>query len=269
MFATVYNSENRKFALVITLKCQGEKSFRIIAEDYSKPNSEYAKRDILVNGERTIYLSFPVTPQFLTLQVFNTKDAQDKNFTVTLQEDDLKTFNVWLDAETNDFLKLAIPFCQVCGFQNGQPQGKVYTTDNQQFTIKYFDIIRDQKSGKQLSTPARIGHQTGIIEVSKMRFDHYTIPMRLIILLHEFSHKYKNPKIGLQINDEVGADINALYIYLGLGFSKIDAICVFANVFLKAQTKGNIERMRKIMDYIQKFENGEFAKPLYNPEYAK
>ena len=84
--------------------------------------------------------------------------------------------------------------------------------------------------------------------------------MRLIILLHEFSHKYKNPKIGLEINDEIGADINALYIYLGLGFSKIDAICVFANVFLKAQTKGNIERMRKIMDYIQKFENQEFAK---------
>lgn len=36
MFATVYNSENRKFALVVTLKCQGEKSFRIIAEDYGK-----------------------------------------------------------------------------------------------------------------------------------------------------------------------------------------------------------------------------------------
>jgi ferritin len=66
--------------------------------------------------------------------------------------------------------------------------------------------------------------------------------------------------MGLDITDETGADINALYIYLGLGFSKIDAICVFANVFLKAQTKGNIERMRKIMDYIQKFENQEFAK---------
>jgi len=47
---------------------------------------------------------------------------------------------------------------------------------------------------------------------------------------------------------------------LGLGYSKVDAICVFANVFLKAQTQGNIERMRKIMDYIQKFENEEFAK---------
>ena len=81
----------------------------------------------------------------------------------------------------------------------------------------------------------------------------------MMIMLHEFSHKYKNPKIGLKISDEVGADINALYIYLGLGFSKIDAICVYANVFLKAQTPSNIDRMRKINDYINKFENEEFA----------
>jgi ferritin len=82
----------------------------------------------------------------------------------------------------------------------------------------------------------------------------------MAILLHEFSHKYKNPKIGLKISDEVGADINALYIYLGLGFSKVDAICVFANVFLKAQSEGNIQRMRKILDYIDRFEQQEFAR---------
>ena len=65
--------------------------------------------------------------------------------------------------------------------------------------------------------------------------------------------------MGLEISNETGADINALYIYLGLGYSKLDAICVFANVFLKAQSSSNIDRMRKIMDYIQKFENKEFA----------
>jgi ferritin len=96
--------------------------------------------------------------------------------------------------------------------------------------------------------------------VAYSKFKNYTIPMRIDILLHEFSHKYKNPKIGLEISNEIGADINALYIYLGLGFSKIDAICVFGNVFLKAQSSGNQERMRKIMDYINKFENQEFAK---------
>ena len=84
--------------------------------------------------------------------------------------------------------------------------------------------------------------------------------MRMMILLHEFRHKFRNPKMGLQISNEIGADINALYIYLGLGYSKVDAIYVYANVFLKAQTKQNIQRMRMIMDYIQRFENQEFAK---------
>ena len=115
-------------------------------------------------------------------------------------------------------------------------------------------------TGMAMTTPARIGHTSGIIEASKAKFECYTIPMRMIILLHEFSHKYRNPKIGLPISNETGADINALYIYLGMGFSKIDAIYVFANVFLKSQTEGNIQRMRSIMDYIQRFENQEEAR---------
>ena len=117
--------------------------------------------------------------------------------------------------------------------------GKLFASKNKEFKIKYYPVIKDYMSGNVLNTPARIGHKTGIIEVSKRKFDAYTIPMRMIILLHEFSHKYKNPTMGLEISNEIGADINALYIYLGLGFSKIDAIHVFANVFLKAHILGS------------------------------
>jgi len=260
MFAQKIQSNNRKFSLYITIKCAKAKKFRIWAEEFQKRNSKYADREIVVEGERTIHVNFPVSPQALFIGVLNSENPDDKDFSVDLQEQDLITYNVWLDSETRDFLSLAVPFSQVSGFSSATEQGRVYTTEDKEFTIKYFDVIRDQKSGQPMSTPARIGHKSGIIETAKVKFDKYTIPMRLVILLHEFSHKYKNPKIGLDIRDETGADINALYIYLGLGFSKIDAICVFANVFLKAQTKGNIERMRKIMDYIQKFENQEFAK---------
>jgi hypothetical protein len=156
-------------------------------------------------------------------------------------------------------MQLAIQFSQVAGFKAPDPNGTVYQTSDEHFTIKYFPVIKTP-GGQAMSTPARIGHNTGIIEVAAIKFVNYTIPMRIAILLHEFSHKYKNPKIGLEIGNEIGADINALYIYLGLGFSKIDAICVFGQVFLKAQTPGNQARMRKIMDYINKFENQEFAK---------
>jgi hypothetical protein len=253
-----YQSDNRKFCLYITIKCKGKKTFRVCAADYGKKNSLYADRQVIVDGQRTIYFSFGVSPKALNIMVVDVQNPRGADFEVTLEEGALKTYNVWLDAETREFVDLLFPFCQVAGFRQGTPQGVPY--DLGQFQIRYYDVIRNPVTRTPMTTPARIGHKTGRIDFSKMRFDHFTIPMRIMIGLHEFSHKYKNPKIGLEIENEVGADINALYIYLGLGFSKVDAICVFAYVFLKAQTPQNIERMRKINEYIQKFENQEFAK---------
>lgn len=259
MFAKEYDSKNEKFTLIISVKTKGTKRFRIWAEDLGKKNSKYADREIKVDGERRIYFSFPVSPKKLFIGCVNCDNVEDKDFEVVFMKTPLRSYNVWLDEDTKDFLELAIPFSQVSGFENASSNGRIFKSNDKKFEIKYFDIIRDYASGKTLNTPARIGHQTGRIEIAKVKFDKYTIPMRMAILLHEFSHVYKNPKIDLEISDETGADINALYIYLGLGFSKIDAICVYANVFLKAQTKGNVERMRKIMDYIAKFENEDFA----------
>lgn len=259
MFAQEYKSNNEKFTLVILVKTTGSKSFRVWAEDLGMANSKYADRQIKVDGERKIFFSFPVSPKKLFIGCCNIENVNDKDFEVTLIQAPLRPYNIWLDNDTREFLELAVPFSQVCGFEGAEPNGRIFTTDDRKFNIKFFPIIRDHASGKKMNTPARIGHQSGNIEVAKVKFDKYTVAMRMAILLHEFSHVYKNPKIDLEISDETGADINALYIYLGLGFSKIDAICVYANVFLKAQTKGNVERMRKIMDYIAKFENEDFA----------
>jgi len=259
MFKQQYDSNNRKFSIIVNITCPTSKKIRVWAEDLGKPNSKYVDREILVEGKRSIYFSFPVSPKTLFIGALNSDNPNDSDFQVTLIETKLRDYNVWLDSNTEQFLNLAVNFCQVCGFEQATPKGRLYTNEEGKFRIKFFDSIRDFSTGQVLGTPARIGHQSGIIEIAKSRYDKYTIPMRMMILLHEFSHKYKNPKIGLKISDEVGADINALYIYLGLGFSKIDAICVYANVFLKAQTKSNIDRMRKICDYINKFENEEFA----------
>lgn len=253
----IYQSANRKFCLYITIKCKGKKCFRVWAEDYGKRNSKYADRQIIIEGERKIFFNFPVSPRQLFLGFVNTQDPKDTDFELTLIEGPVKSYNIDIDEETENFLALAIPFCQTCGFTPAGPDGTLF--ERKGFRIVYYDIIRDVMSGQPMSTPARIGHNSGKIDVSKNRFDKYTIPMRIMILLHEFSHKYKNPKIGLEIQNEFGADINGLYIYLGMGFSKIDAICVFANVFLRAQTPSNMQRIRKINDYIARFENQEWA----------
>mgnify|MGYP003655349543 CR=1 FL=1 len=255
----VIDTDNRSFSLNVTISCKGKKSFRVYAEDYGKENSKYADRTITVDGQRTIFFAFPVSPRQIFFNCINIEEPKAEDFTVNVEAIPLKSYNIATDSETRDFMQLAIQFSQVAGFKTPDPNGTIYQTSDEHFTIKYFPVIK-APNGTPMGTPARIGHNTGIIEVAAVKFIKYTIPMRIAILLHEFSHKYKNPKIGLEIGNEIGADINALYIYLGLGFSKIDAICVFGQVFLKAQTPGNQARMRKIMDYINKFENQEFAK---------
>ncbi len=250
------NTGNRSFCLDITIKCAGNRKFRCAVSDYGRINSKYAARIVEVNGERNIYFSLPVTPKIMTFEVFDIANKDATDFTVDVKEKPLQDYAIWLDDDSRDFLKLGIYFSQVCGFARATPDGRMFATADNRFAIKYFTVIPGQ------STPARIGHKSGIMEASEAKFAGYTFAQRMMILLHEFSHKFRNPKMGLPINNEIGADINALYIYLGLGFSKVDAIYVYANVFLKAQTPGNISRMRKIMDYIQRFENQEFAQRM-------
>jgi len=254
-----WNSGNRAISLQVTVKTDRKKRFFLSVQDKNKQNSYYAKREMEVNGERTIYFSFPFSAETMIVTITDMANQKDNNFSASFEEVPLKTYQVWLDNETRDFLKIAEYFCRVSGYEYALANGRKFQSSDGKFVIKYYPVIIDYMKGVKLSTPARIGHSTGNIDIAKTRFDRFTIPERMIILLHEFSHKYRNPKLGLPISNEIGADTNALYIYLGLGFSKIDAINVFANVFLKAQTDGNIKRMRSIMNYIQRFESGEYA----------
>lgn len=260
-----WKANNRKASIWITLNSSSPIVVRVIATDGANKYTKFADRSFKVNGERTIYLSFPISSEVVNIALFNPKNGNtqsDPSFSlVNLEEKPLKNYAVWLDEKTRNFLVLAENFSKNAShYAASQPNGQptIYQTSNGEFTIKYSSVIK--LNGQPITTPARIGHNSGHIEVSRKYFMNYTVPMRMMILLHEFSHKYKNPKIGVEISNEIGADVNALYIYLGLGFSKIDAIYVYANVFLKAQSKGNIHRMRVIMDYIDKFEKGEFTK---------
>jgi len=259
MFKQNYDSGNRKFSIVMQITTPSPKKIRVWAEHTGKPNSKYVDREIEVSGKRSITMSFPISPDNLFIGAANSANVNDSEFEVVLIETPLHDYNIWIDAGTDQFLQMSEKFCQLCGYVPATPTGRMFKNSTEKYRIKFMDMIKDFRTNKVLNTPARIGHKSGIIEISKAKFNQYTIPMRMMIILHEYCHVYKNPKIGVEIENETGADINALYIYLGLGFSKIDAICVFANVFLKAQTQGNIERMRKIMDYIAKFENQDFA----------
>ena len=88
-------------------------------------------------------------------------------------------------------------------------------------------MVPNPNYGKPLKTPARISRHDGVIEISKKYFKQYTVPMRMAILLHEFAHFYlnNNPR------DESEADLNALTIYLSMGYPRIEAYQAWLEVF--------------------------------------
>ena len=72
-----------------------------------------------------------------------------------------------------------------------------------------------------------------------------SIPMRMAILCHEFSHFYLNE---VQ-KDEIEADLNALTMYLGMGYPVIEAHKAFLKTFHNSPSKVNKERYT----YLKKF----------------
>lgn len=235
----------------------------------------YVNRKGIVNGERTFELKFPQVPSKLNVDIFNKKNGkfkgtEDPTFTIEKFEAvPLKTKPVWLSERDRNFIKFVQFFCENAShlsatqIVNGKEVPSVYRSDCGEFTFDYWDKIKDRKTGRKLNTPARIGHATGTVEISKEDFLKYTVPMRMVILLHEYSHKWKNPEDGNAIGYETGADINALNIYLSLGYSEIEAHQAFLFVFKGAATEGNHKRYLIIKDFIKKFHDGDLK------EYAK
>lgn len=189
----------------------------------------------------------------------NHPNNEDKSFEITeFRVDKLKTCDLWATPLTFSFIKFAQDFSNNASvFSAGKKTPDIYRSDCSNFTIDYYDVI--QHKGKPITTPARIGHNKGIIEVSKKAFLGYTVPMRMLILLHEYSHKWLNPRIGRDIGDETAADINALNIYLSLGYPDMEAHQAFLTVFRRANNESNHKRYLIINDFITRFKNGEIA----------
>jgi hypothetical protein len=263
-------SNYKAFQLIITIKSVGEVPIAIKAFDPNKSNTFYINRGGVVKGQRVFKLKFPVSPSWIKIAIFNPNNgnmalAEDDTFSVEdVKVQRLDEYDVWWNKETKDFYKFAVSFSENASVLNAghHKNPVIYKSDDNKFRIDYYNVITDDKTGAELSTPARVAHSTGIIEVSKRDFEKYSVPMRLIILLHEFAHKYLNPKIGKPIESETGADIQALYIYLGKGWSPVEAHLAFLHVFKTAANDSNHKRYKIIDDFILKYEKGLIERRL-------
>lgn len=270
-------SNGLPFSLVVGIKAPKPEEICIEAKDAYKPNSFYISRKGEVkNGYRVFELKFPQSPKLMQISIFNKANGnypttEDNSFEIVkFEPNELKNCPLWADKDIHNFVKFAQDFCANSSvISAGDYKPSIYRSDCGKFCIDYYQKIRNRKTGQYVSTPARIGHSTGIIEISKSDFDNYTIPMRMAILLHEFSHKYMNPKIGREISDEVSADINALNIYLSLGYPHIEAQYAFLKVFRSANNDFNKKRYLILDDFIKKFVNGELENRCLNTNLVK
>lgn len=286
MYSVVQASNNSFTAEVLVQNnAQQPQKIVLLARDAYKPYTVYTERTITVGGQqqRNITLTFPLAPEYIEIFTFNPVFYGGKPFNPRQQPIDrsydaqmsktlrgVKDCDVWMDADTDEITKFSEWFAVNAGVlsfmsydANHQLQPfSDYRSSTGKFMIRYMpylpNIERFTNNIVKSNSPSRVGHDSGRVEVSHEHYITYSVPKRLLINLHEFMHKYGNKKfLDREIGDESGADFLALYIYLGKGYSRIDAKDVFLNIFYKNRTEENILRYKMIERFIADFDSGK------------
>ncbi len=251
MESTIINTFGRPVLLKASIYASSPCIIQMIGVDPSHKNSTYFNRTNGAPGTpfvglREFNFPMPISPRTLKFIVKpNNPECHVEIKDYKLAK--LKQGHLELRPDEKSFLNFAIEFVVKAG---DLPQG-VYESDDKKFFISYIDDIVDYKTGKSENTPARISRATGYIEINRSKFITYTIPMRLVMLLHEFMHWRLNTRIELE------ADFNALNVFLKMGSSKTQALTAFTKVF--HDTENLIQRTEKIREWIKRF-------PDLNPE---
>lgn len=250
MIEQIVNTNNEKFNLITKLYADVPTKVRLVCYDPFKKGATYMDRWKTIKGEEVLETRLPTSPKKLMVKIIPENPSLK---VLGFEAKSLPVYSVCLNRNANvkAFVKFAQEFCENLFYL---PLGTYYS-DNRKFRIDLFEVITDDETGRKLRTPARISNQTGRIEVSKSHFLKMTIPMRMAILLHEFSHFYMNDKK----TDEIEADLNALKIYLSLGYPYIEAHKSFIHTFKGNQTRQNKERYEEIKKFVKNFETRKYG----------
>ncbi len=214
----------------------------VSVRDANDPNKVFTKRFKTIETEGDFLVKLPLAPYSCVVDVrtdtnqpISIKSVEKRKIIRTKKVSELS------NKLSKEFVEFAQPFCY--NLSNLSP--KKYQSKEGMFEIELLPEIINSK-GNVLSTPARIDVNSGLIQVSKKQFKRFTIPMRMIVLLHEFSHVYLNKNS----KDETEADLNALDIYLSLGYPPIEGHQAFLETFKGRPTQLNMKRYGWINQYI-------------------
>lgn len=251
------NTRYEEMCLVITVQTLLPSVIRIKVYDFDKPLIVFTNRFKTVSGTEKFYIRMPLSGNNTVVSVYNEKNGnkrvnEDPSFKVVniekiplekrMDAQDLKNI------EVRNFVDFAQRFSFNASYLEAN---QTYQSAAGNFLIEYEPTLVSEKTQNELKTPARISKVNGRIQISKKLFDHYTVPMRMAILLHEFSHFYLNENI----DDEMEADLNGLLIYLSLGYPRIEGYEAYLEVFMDAPSELNKQRYDVINKFINDFEN--------------
>lgn len=247
-----------EFTLLIRVKTPKAEKIHLTVSDESHKNTVFTDRWKTVDGECSFFVRMPVSGKYSIINIYNEKVGKDKTDDNSFEVLEVKKLPLEKRLDVVDMsnpnLKSFINFCTRFCFNAGHISSGTYKSNDGKFSIQYVPTIISSKSGKELETPARISKDNGNIQVSQKKFVPDTVPMRMAILLHEYSHYYVNKNI----DDESEADLNGLLIYLGLGYPRFEGHEAFLKTFISTPTEMNKIRYDKIKAFIEDFEKNNY-----------
>lgn len=244
----------KPFNLVLSIRVLRPVALRISVFD-AETKRLYVDRNVRVPRDRSFQLKVPVSSDELVLEVV------DRNLPRERSAFQIERIKVTPDTKcpvelTNDdkaFIRFAKWFATECTRLQTGKKGTLYCSEG--FSILFLDQIMD--NGIALTTPARISRSSGVIEVSKYITRDYSVPMIIVMLLHEYAHKFKNKEYGKKESNELTADLIACHIALNLGFDPYEVRQAFIAVFSNKDTELNRKRMAAIKEFISIFQKNE------------
>ncbi len=241
------DTDRQPVLLKITIKAKKPCVLKFKGYDSKIDNSTYFNRgygtpEKPFSGTKTFCFPMPLSPKRLIFEATSPNMENDIEI-LKVEKAVLRTGDVWLNPDEQEYLDFIMCFAKQASYI---PTG-VYVRDSEhkkgrEYIIVYKDELLGP-DGQPVNTPARISRREGIIEVNRQKFLSYSIPVRLIILVHEFVHWRNNTR------NEEECDRNAINLLLLKGFAKTEVMYSFTKIFAgKEHLSSRVEANVKFID---------------------
>jgi hypothetical protein len=222
---------NRQVSVKVSLSVPGEEQKVTFVGFDPENNTKYFERSPRISGSATYFFSLPHSPRYLHLSITSP---------VKFSKPDITLIPLITNLDEISYTdRVNVRFIENFSLNVSRYKAnRIYKSAGCAFEIQLLPIIK--VNGVRHPTPARIHKTLNHIQVSKSHFDKMTFPMRVAILLHEYSHNFVNE----YRDNEKEADFHAMNIYSLLGYPYSEAVKAYARIF--SDTDINFQRLDSI-----------------------